>query len=115
MAGEPDCVFCRIVRGELPADKVFEDGRTLVFRDIKPAASTHLLVVPKKHVEGLSACGEDDRELLSDVMLTAGKAAKQEGLDSFRLIVNDGRGAGQTVFHLHAHIVSGPQVGEKLL
>lgn len=115
MATDPDCVFCRIVRGELPSSKVYEDDKTLVFRDINPAAPTHLLVVPKTHVERLSACGENERELLADVMLAAGKVAKQEGVESFRLIINDGANAGQTVFHLHAHLLSGANFSEKLL
>ena len=110
-----DCVFCRIVKGEIPSTKVFEDGDYLVFRDVRPVAPTHLLVIPKPHVSKLSACGEGERDLLAGLMLTAGKAAKLEGLDSFRLIVNDGADAGQTVFHLHAHIVGGMKMGERLL
>lgn len=115
MDTDADCVFCRIAKGELPSTKVFEDERNLVFRDIRPAAPTHLLVIPKRHVARLSECGEGDRELLADLMLTAGKAAKQENLDSFRLIINDGAGAGQTVFHLHAHVLGGASMSEKLL
>lgn len=115
MGAETECIFCRIVRGEIPATKVFEDDRTLVFRDINPAAPTHLLAIPKRHVPRLSECGDGERELLADLMLTAGRVAKQENLDSFRLIVNDGSGAGQTVFHLHAHILGGRTLTEKLL
>ncbi len=112
---EKDCVFCRIVRGEIPSTKVYEDNGYLVFRDIHPAAPTHLLAVPKRHVAKLSACGEDERELLAGLMLAAGKVAKLEGLESFRLIINDGAGAGQTVFHLHAHVLGGREMGERLL
>lgn len=115
MDHDGQCVFCRIAGGELPAAKVYEDERTLVFRDINPAAPTHLLVIPKRHVPRLSACGDGERELLADVMTTASKAAKLEGLDSFRLIINDGAGAGQTVFHLHAHVLGGAEMGERLL
>ena len=115
MNAETECIFCRIVRGEIPSTKVFEDDRTLVFRDINPAAPTHLLAIPKRHVPRLSECGDGERELLADLMLAAGRVAKQENLDSFRLIVNDGSGAGQTVFHLHAHILGGRTLTEKLL
>lgn len=109
------CVFCRIIKGELPSTKVYEDEDYLVFRDINPAAPTHLLVIPKQHVARLSECGDSERTLLANLMLTAGKAAKAEGLDSFRLIINDGAEAGQTVFHLHAHILGGTKLSEKLL
>ena len=110
-----DCVFCRIIKGEIPSTKVYEDDANLVFRDIKPAAPVHLLVVPKRHVATLSDCGTAERELLGSLMLTAGEAARAEKLDSFRLIVNNGAGAGQTVFHLHAHILGGTAMGERLL
>ena len=110
-----ECVFCRIVKGEIPSTKVYEDKDYLVFRDIRPAAPIHLLTIPKHHVARLSDCGDADRELLAGLMLIAAKAAKLEKLDSFRLIINDGSGAGQTVFHLHAHILGGGEMGEKLL
>ncbi len=110
-----DCIFCRIVAGEIPSDKVYEDDNFLVFKDIHPAAPVHLLAVPKKHIARLSEAGADDRSLMGDFMLTIGHVAREQGLESYRLIVNDGAGAGQTVFHLHAHILSGRQLGEKLL
>lgn len=110
-----DCVFCRIVRGEIPSTKVYEDGGFLAFRDINPAAPVHLLVIPKKHIARLSEAAESDAGLLSGLLLTVGKVAKEQRLDSYRLIINDGAGAGQTVFHLHAHMLGGRQLGEKLL
>ncbi len=110
-----DCIFCRIVAGEIPSDKVYEDDNFLVFKDIRPAAPVHLLAIPKRHIARLSEAGADDRSLLGDLMLTIGHVAREQGLESYRLIVNDGAGAGQTVFHLHAHILSGRQLGEKLL
>lgn len=115
MAANEECIFCRIVKGEIPSSKVYEDENYLVFKDIKPAAPVHLLVIPKRHVPRLSACGEGDRDLLAGLMLTAGTVAKQEKVDSFRFIINDGSDAGQTVFHLHAHILGGANLGEKLL
>lgn len=110
-----ECVFCRIARGELPADKVYEDDLYLAFRDIKPAAPVHLVVIPKRHVPRLGECGEDDARLVSGLVFAAKKAAEKEGLDSFRLIINDGAEAGQTVFHLHAHVLGGGALPEKLL
>lgn len=110
-----ECIFCRIVRGEIPSGVVYEDDRFLVFKDINPAAPVHWLAIPKKHIPRLSEAGEEDRALLGELMLTVGRVARAERLDSYRLIINDGAGAGQTVFHLHAHILSGRQLGEKLL
>ena len=112
---ENDCVFCRIVKGEIPSTKVFEDEAFLVFKDINPAAPTHLLAIPKRHREKLSECGDADSDILAGLLLTVNKAAKASDLDSFRMIINNGKDAGQTVFHLHAHILGGTNMGEKLL
>ena len=109
------CIFCRIAKGELPSNKVYEDDAYLVFRDIKPAAPTHLLAIPKRHVDRLSNCGDAERDMLAGLLLVANKAAAMEKLDAFRLIVNDGPDAGQTVFHLHAHILGGKTMTERLL
>lgn len=115
MAEAADCIFCKIVRGELPSTKVFEDDAYLAFRDIRPAAPTHILVVPKRHVDRLSVCGDGERDLLAGLLLAANRAAAADRLDAFRLIINDGAGSGQTVFHLHAHVLGGRQLGERLL
>ncbi|MDR2390690.1 MAG: HIT domain-containing protein [Planctomycetota bacterium] len=115
MAMEKDCVFCRIAAGEIPADRVYEDADNIVFKDIKPAAPVHLLAIPRRHVAKLSDCGEGEGELLAGLLLAAGRAAKAQRLGDFRLIVNNGIGAGQTVFHLHAHILAGARMSEKLL
>lgn len=110
-----DCVFCRIIKGEIPSTKVYEDGDFLAFKDIDPAAPVHLLVIPKTHIPRLSAATEKDAALLAGLLLTVGKVAREQHLDSYRLVVNDGAGAGQTVFHLHAHMLGGRELGEKLL
>lgn len=110
-----DCVFCKIIHGEFPSDKVYENEEFLAFRDIKPAAPVHVLLVPKKHIPRLSEAKEEDAPVLGRFLLAVGKVAGVLGLDSYRLIINDGAGAGQTVFHLHAHILSGRELGEKLL
>ncbi len=109
------CVFCKIVNGELPAAKVYEDARFLVFKDIHPAAPVHWLAIPKRHIARLSQAEEGDRELLGDLMLAIGRVARDQGLEAYRMIINDGAGAGQTVFHLHAHILSGREFGERLV
>lgn len=110
-----DCVFCKIINKEIPSTQIYEDDDFLAFKDINPAATVHLLVVPKRHIPRLSEAKNDDASLLGRLMLVVGHIAREQTLDSYRLIINDGAGAGQTVFHLHAHILSGSQLGEKLL
>lgn len=102
-----DCLFCRIVRGEIPATVVAETEDALAFRDIDPKAPVHVLVIPKKHVPSLS--DTDDVELIGRVMNLAAAVAKQEGIDEtgYRTVVNTREAAGQTVHHLHAHVLGG--------
>lgn len=102
-----DCLFCRIVRGEIPATVVAETEDALAFRDIDPKAPVHVLVIPKKHVASLS--DTDDVELIGRVMNLAAAVAKQEGIDEtgYRTVVNTREAAGQTVHHLHAHVLGG--------
>lgn len=102
-----DTIFGQIARGELPADIVYEDDRALVFRDVNPQAPTHLLVIPRQPIARLSEAAEADQALLGHLMLVAGRAARDAGLGDFRVVVNDGAGAGQTVFHLHLHVIGG--------
>ena len=102
-----DSIFGRIARGELKADVVYEDDRALAFRDVNPQAPTHILVIPRKPIERLSAAESSDAPLLGHLLDVARKVASQEGLRDFRLVVNDGAGAGQTVFHLHVHVLGG--------
>ena len=101
-------LFGRIIRREIPADIVYEDDLCLAFRDINPQAPTHVLVIPKKEIARLSDAGADDQALLGHLMLAAGKIARSLGVaDAFRLVVNNGADAGQSVFHLHLHILAG--------
>ncbi len=102
-----DTIFGKILRGEIPADRVYEDERALAFRDVNPQAPTHVLVIPKQPIARLSEAGEDDRDLLGHLLLVANRVAAQEGLSDYRLVVNDGAGAGQSVFHLHLHVIGG--------
>lgn len=102
-----DTLFTKIINRELPADIVYEDDQALVFRDINPQAPVHLLVIPKKVIPKLSDSTVEDQALLGHLMLVANKVAEQEGLENFRINVNNGADAGQTVFHLHIHVLGG--------
>jgi len=103
-----DCLFCRIVTGEVPAQVVHEDDRTLAFRDVSPQAPTHVLVVPKAHHDDVTALADADPALLADVLAAAVVVARSERLDAgFRLVVNTGADGGQTVGHLHVHVLGG--------
>lgn len=102
-----DCLFCRIVRREIPAQIVHEDAAALVFKDISPQAPTHLLVVPKKHLSSLSASTDEDTGLLGHLQRVACRLAEEAKLTSFRLVTNNGKGAGQSVDHLHYHLLAG--------
>ncbi|MBW3534297.1 MAG: histidine triad nucleotide-binding protein [Gemmatimonadetes bacterium] len=106
---DSDCLFCRIAAGELDADVVYEDGRLVAFRDIDPKAPTHLLVIPVEHIPSLNELRDEHRELLGDMHLLARDLAREEGVadDGWRVVVNCGRGAGQTVFHVHMHLLGG--------
>jgi histidine triad (HIT) family protein len=104
-----DCLFCRIVAKELPADIVYENDRTLAFRDLNPQAPTHVLVIPKEHHATAAALAEADDGLADDVLKTAHAVAEQELVaeGGYRVVFNTGPGAGQTVFHVHAHVLGG--------
>lgn len=103
-----DCLFCKIVAGEIPSEQVYSDDQVVVFKDIFPKAQVHLLVVPKAHVESLFAINDEHATLTSHIVALLPKLAKAQGLDSgFRTIVNSGKDGGQEVFHLHFHILGG--------
>ena len=101
-------LFGKIIRREIPADIVYEDDLCLAFRDINPQAPTHVLLIPKREIDQLVNARSEDQALLGHLLLAAGKVAKQLGVgDAFRLVVNNGAQAGQSVFHLHLHILAG--------
>ncbi len=103
-----DCLFCRIVRGELPSKKAYEDEYVLVFHDIRPIAPVHLLLIPKAHVDSLTDCTAEHQAMLGKLLLLAPKLALEHGLDQgFRTMINTGPGGGQEVFHLHLHVFGG--------
>jgi histidine triad (HIT) family protein len=105
-----DCVFCKIVAGEIPSRKVFENDRILAFEDINPKAPTHILLIPKKHLENLND-GASDPALLGEIVARSAALAKELGVPDFRLVTNTGREAGQLVFHLHFHLLAGRRMG----
>ena len=102
------CLFCKIVAGEIPSNKVFEDDLTYAFRDINPQAPTHILIVPRKHIASLAESEAADRDLLGYLHLVAARIAKSEGLSKgYRTVINTGPDGGQTVDHLHVHLLGG--------
>ena len=109
---QPDCIFCRIARGEVPAQLVYEEDRVVAFRDLNPQGPTHVLVIPRRHVPGLHAAG-DDPALLGELLVAAQLIAEREGLGErgYRVVINSGPDAGQSVDHLHVHLLGGRRFG----
>jgi histidine triad (HIT) family protein len=104
-----DCIFCKIVRGEIPSTKVYEDEHVLAFQDIRPQAPVHFMLIPKRHIGSLMEATPEDAGVLGRIMTLAGRLAREQGSpDGFRLIVNNGRIGRQDVMHVHVHVVGGP-------
>ena len=112
-----DCIFCKIIKGEIPANKVYEDEEVLAFHDINPAAPIHILVIPKKHIAMLTELTQEDEALIGKIYTTINKIAKQEGFEKqgYRVIANCGRDSGQEVMHIHFHILGGKPLGDKIV
>lgn len=105
-----DCIFCKIVAGKIPSRKVYEDDEILAFHDINPMAPVHFMIIPKQHVDSLATCGPEHAPVLGRIMAVAGRLAREQGAtDGFRTIVNTGRVGRQDVYHLHIHIIGGPE------
>ena len=102
-----NCIFCGIVSGEVKSQLVYENDDVVAFKDLNPQAPTHLLIIPKKHISRLSQAQDGDAELLGKVLLAARDLAKKYGIEDFRLVTNNGKGAGQSVGHLHFHLMAG--------
>ena len=103
-----ECLFCRIVNGDIPAKKVHEDEHVLAFEDLHPHAPTHVLIVPKKHIRGLKEAQAEDAELVGRLHLAAAEIARQRGIeDGYRTVLNVGPKSGQSVFHMHVHLLGG--------
>ena len=109
MSTDPNCIFCKIIRGEIPSTRVYEDDEVLAFKDIHPSAAVHILLIPKRHISGLAAALPEDQPVLGKMMLVASQVAREQGsTEGFRTIINDGRIGRQDVFHLHMHVLGGP-------
>ena len=106
---EQNCLFCKIAAGQIPAQVVYEDERAVAFRDINPQAPTHVLVIPREHIASLSEAEGGHEALLGHLLLTAARVARAGGLSEsgFRTVINNGAGAGQSVFHVHVHLLGG--------
>lgn len=109
------CVFCEIINGNIPSDKVYEDDMILAFKDLNPVAPVHFLVVPKVHIENVNAVTEENSKYVAHIFEKIPEIAKSQGIDSYRVINNCGSDAGQTVMHLHFHVIGGVQMGENIL
>ncbi len=102
-----DCLFCKIAAGEIPANKLYEDDDLLAFHDIAPQAPVHFLIIPKKHIQDPANVTEADEALIGKMMRVGAQVAKENGVTDFRLVYNNGAEAGQTVFHIHMHVLGG--------
>lgn len=102
-----DCLFCKIIAQEIPSQKVFEDERAYAFDDINPVAPTHVLVVPKEHISRIAEMEGGDEAVIGHLFSVAREIAAQRGLEHFRLCINNGEGVGQSVFHVHLHLMGG--------
>lgn len=110
-----DCLFCKIIKGEIPSTKVYEDDKILAFRDINPQAPTHILVIPKEHIAGVDALNEDNAAVVAHIFAKIAEIAKNEGLDNgYRVVSNVGEDGGQTVRHLHFHILGGRKLDTQM-
>ena len=107
-----DCIFCKIVNGEIPSKKAYEDDKVLAFFDIQPQAPVHIVVIPKEHIESMNGITADNSQLVAHIFEVIPKIAKENGLDGgYRVVSNCGANAGQTVFHIHFHILGGDKLG----
>lgn len=114
---DKDCLFCKIIKGEIPSTKVYEDEFVYGFKDINPAAPIHVLVIPKKHIESLAELSDEDEEYVWSIHKAMNKIAKEQGFieNGYRVIVNCGKDSGQEVMHLHYHLLAGAKFGDKIV
>ncbi len=112
-----DCLFCKIIKGEIPSQKVYEDEEILAFKDINPAAPIHILVIPKKHITSIAHIEKEDEALIGRMHSVLNKIAEEQGVkdSGYRIIINCGKDGGQEVMHLHFHLLAGAKLGEKIV
>lgn len=108
---DQDCIFCKIVDGSIPSSRVYEDDICIAFNDLSPQAPTHILLIPKEHVDSLAKSGANQKETLGHLLLSAAEIARERGFeeDGYRVVINTNAAGGQTVFHLHVHLLAGRQ------
>ena len=114
---DENCIFCKIIKGEIPSSKVYEDEEIIAFKDINPAAPIHILVIPKKHITSLAEMKDGDEIIISKIYKVINEIAEKQGVKEkgYRVIVNCGKDGGQEVGHLHFHLLAGKQLGEKIV
>ena len=112
-----DCIFCKIIKKEIPSEIVYEDEKVIAFKDVNPAAPIHILVVPKQHIETLLDLNKEDFETVGYIYETINKIANKEGFaqNGFRVIANCGKDSGQEVMHIHFHVLAGKKLGDKIV
>lgn len=109
------CLFCNIINGDIPSTKVYEDDMIFAFKDINPVAPVHILITPKKHIDSANDINEENSKYVAHIFEKIPEIAKSQGVSSYRVINNCGEDAGQTVMHLHFHLIGGVEMGEKIL
>lgn len=109
------CLFCEIIAGNIPSTKVYEDDMILAFKDINPVAPVHIIVIPKEHMENANSVNNENSKYIAHIFEKIPEIAKSQGIESYRIINNCGEDAGQTVMHLHFHLIGGTKLGEKIL
>lgn len=111
-----ECVFCRIVAGELPGDTLYQDDQIMAFRDINPLAPVHVLIIPKRHITSLAALADDETTIIGHMVRVANQLARQEGVaeKGYRLVISSGEDGGQVVPHLHMHLLGGRRLSDRL-
>ncbi len=111
-----DCIFCKIAKGEIKCDKIFENDKILAFTDINPIAPVHILVIPKKHISSIDLIDKSNADIMADIFLGINECTKIKSIDKsgFRIIINNGKDGGQDVFHIHAHLLGGKKLGPML-
>ena len=112
-----ECIFCKIVKGEIPSTKIYEDEEVLAFKDIHPDAPIHILVIPKKHIDSLATMKDGDEQIISKIYKVINEIAEKQGFKEkgYRVIVNCGKDGGQAVGHLHFHLLAGTKLGQKIV
>ena len=111
-----ECIFCRIAAGEIPSDTLYQDDEVMAFRDINPVTPTHVLIIPKRHIESLAALPDDETPIIGHMVRVANQIARQEGIaeKGYRLVISSGEDGGQVVPHLHMHLLGGRKLSDRL-